>query len=180
MDIFVHLQWTWWPELIVRGNAIQKKMLVGTAVSLFNTAESIATPCSVNAKGLTDECLRPLNRSQFATSSFFYWSESWNLKCSGKRSTLRFTTWLSSFVSTPYNFAISRSIITCLPLRVRIRFSMGIANWSQYVTGFLSSVFCIDNLFSYVDSICKVVWYFWNIRLYICNNFQSALRLCQL
>lgn len=38
----------------------------------FNTAESIEASCFVNAKGLIDECLRPLDRSQFATSSFFY------------------------------------------------------------------------------------------------------------
>ena len=62
---------------------------------------------------------------------------SWNMKSSGKRSMLRLTCSFSRLVSTPYNSARSRSIITCLPLSVRMRFSMGIANWSQYVTGSL-------------------------------------------
>ncbi len=29
----------------------------------FNTAESIEAPCSVNVKGLIDECLRPVQWS---------------------------------------------------------------------------------------------------------------------
>lgn len=45
------------------------RILVRTAVSLFNIAESMATPCSVNANGLAEECFNILNRSQFATSS---------------------------------------------------------------------------------------------------------------
>ena len=46
-------------------------MLTLTAVSLFKTAESIATPCSVNAKGFDEECFKFLNRSQFVTSYSF-------------------------------------------------------------------------------------------------------------
>jgi len=41
------------------------------ATSLFKTAESIATPCSVKAKGREELCFNVPNRSQFVTSSFF-------------------------------------------------------------------------------------------------------------
>jgi len=44
-------------------------MLIATAVSLFRIADNIATPCSVNTKGLFDECFNNSNRSQFVTSS---------------------------------------------------------------------------------------------------------------
>jgi hypothetical protein len=46
-------------------------ILILIATLLRRSAESIATPDSVNAKGKVEACFNVLNRSQFATSSIF-------------------------------------------------------------------------------------------------------------
>ncbi len=68
--------------------------------SLFNTADSIATPCSVKTYGLEVECFSTLNRSQFATNSSFSSFVNWNRKRSGNRSMFRFTCSFNRLVST--------------------------------------------------------------------------------
>ena len=112
------------------------RMLTRMAVSLLKTEANMATPCSVNANGQTVECLRLLNRSQFATSSWNSFCVSWNLKFSGNLRRLRRTCSLSRLVSTLYRSARSLSKITWTPRIVNILFSTE-DNWSQFATSSL-------------------------------------------
>src|SRR5690606_35301299 len=47
------------------------RILSFTAISLRNTEDNMATPCSVNAYGAEELCLSFSNQSQFVTSSCF-------------------------------------------------------------------------------------------------------------
>jgi hypothetical protein len=80
-----------------------------TARGLRSTLESIATPCSVKARGryrlppqleVTNCDLKleaPHWSLKFSNSS----GVSWNMKSSGNLSMLRLTAWLKTFVGTP-------------------------------------------------------------------------------
>ena len=90
-------------------------ILTSTARLLLRTLESIATPCSVKARG---EYRRPPQLEvpkwnlKFSNSS----TSNLNIKSSGKRFILRLTARFSAFVSTPYKSAKSLSNITLCPL----------------------------------------------------------------
>jgi hypothetical protein len=58
-------------------------MFTAMARWLFSTDDNIATPCSVKARGVTEECFNSLNRSQFVTSSSFSFFVSRNMKSGG-------------------------------------------------------------------------------------------------
>ncbi len=105
-----------------RTNARMMAMLACIAVSLRNTEDSIATPCSVNTKGLyltfdplpvfskvTNCDLEESNR--FLVSS----RVNSNMKSGGNRAIFLLTACLSVRVSTWYNLARSKSSITFFP-----------------------------------------------------------------
>ena len=89
-------------------------MLAAIATSLFSKPESMATPCSVKAKGgaesfllddiiICDDILR--------TSS----TVNWNIKSGGSLFRFLLTDWFNTRVSTWYNLARSKSSITFFP-----------------------------------------------------------------
>gem|GEM_PF-2752773 len=92
-------------------NARMIEMLAATAIGLFSTLASMATPCSVKAKGGAEVFLFnavTICDRMFSTSS----AVNRNIKSEGKRSAFLFTAWLSALVSTWYNLARSKSSIT--------------------------------------------------------------------
>ena len=95
-------------------------MFAEIATSLFKRPESMATPCSVKAKGGAEAFLFDdiTNCDIIFTSS----GVNWNIKSGGNRLILRFTDWFSSPVFTWYNLARSKSSITFLPLISWMRF----------------------------------------------------------
>jgi hypothetical protein len=89
-------------------------MLAATAIGLFSTLASMATPCSAKAKGGAEVFLFDavtICDLIFSTSS----AVNRNIKSEGKRSAFLFTAWLSALVSTCYNLARSKSSITFCP-----------------------------------------------------------------
>ena len=126
-------------------NAFMMRILMSTAVSLWSTADNIATPCSVKAYGQKELCFKVLNLSQFATSSSVSCWFNWKRKASGNLRELRLTCSFKRAVWTPYSSARSRSRMTCTSLIVRIRLSTeSWGRWSQFATSFW--VVCSDLL----------------------------------
>ena len=72
------------------------------ALSLFKTHESMITPCCKTERSIAQ------------TRTIFLFIS--NIKSFGNRPIFPFTACLNTFVSTPYNAARSRSIITFFPL----------------------------------------------------------------
>ena len=89
-------------------------MLAAIATSLFSKPESIATPCSVKAKGGVEVFLfdAVTKRDRILRNSS---TVNWNIKSGGNLFKLRFTAWFKAFVSTWYNLARSKSSITFFP-----------------------------------------------------------------
>ena len=114
-----------------RTNTRMMAMLTSMARSLLRTLDSIATPCSVNAKGKYLE-YRPGSKITFCDlrdrfSSFV----SSNIKSLGNRFLFLLTACFSTLVSTPYKPAKSLSSMTFCPRTSRIAFSIrstGIGN----------------------------------------------------
>src|SRR3989442_1690377 len=97
------------------------------ATGLFSTLANITAPCSVKTKGAylmfwprfkVAICDLEANTSPASAR------ESWNMKCSGKRSRLRFTCSFNRFVVTPYRTARSRSSITRWPRTTKMECSI--------------------------------------------------------
>ena len=84
-----------------RTNARMISIFTFTACGLRRTLDSIATPCSVKARGKYLECSPlfkvPIWYLKDSYSSFV----SSNMKSDGKRPRLRWTAWFNAFVSTP-------------------------------------------------------------------------------
>ena len=80
-----------------------------TAISLFRTPESMATPCSVKAKGGADVFLfdAVTNCDRFIRTSS---AVNWNMKSSGNRLIFRLTDWFNTLVSTWYSLASQKRI----------------------------------------------------------------------
>jgi len=95
------------------------RMLIFLALGLLCTCASCKIPCSVKTKG---KYLWPPQLEVTICDLKFLnsFSDSSNIKCSGKISALRLTAYLSTFVSTSYNSAKSRPIITFCPLIINI------------------------------------------------------------
>ena len=89
-------------------------MFAAMATSLLSRPDSIATPCSVKAKGSADFGLFDVITicDELAAHS----SEvNWNIKSAGNLFKFLLTDWFSARVSTWYNQARSKSSITFLP-----------------------------------------------------------------
>ena len=90
------------------------EMFAAMAISLFRTPESMATPCSVKAKGGADVGLVDVVTfcdDIFRTSS----AVNRNIKSGGNRFKFLLTAWFNTRVSTWYSFARSESSITFCP-----------------------------------------------------------------
>ena len=97
-------------------------MLACMAVSLRKTEDSMATPCSVKAKGgyfgylPIEDSFKVTNCNLILSFNALY--SSWdnvNMKSSGNRSRFLRTACFKAFVSTWYNLARSKSSITFFP-----------------------------------------------------------------
>ena len=90
------------------------EMFTAMEISLFRTPESMATLCSIKAKGGADTFLFDAVTNcdrLFRTSS----AVNWNMKSGGNLLMFLFTAWFNTFVSTWYSFARSESSITFCP-----------------------------------------------------------------
>ena len=84
-------------------------MLTWMARSLLSTLDSIATPCSVNAR---ETYRRPphLEVPKWNLKCFISSAVNSNMKSAGKRRTLRFTALFKAFVSTPYRMTTNTCV----------------------------------------------------------------------
>ncbi len=97
-----------------RTNARMMAMLAVIATSLFNKPDSIATPCSVKAKGGAEVFrFNPVTKCDRIT--WYSSTLNWNIKSGGNLLIFLLTAWFNTFVSTWYNLARSKSSITFFP-----------------------------------------------------------------
>ncbi len=95
--------------------------LTSTARRLRRTLESMATPCSLKARGRYLEC-RPRSKiPKWNLRELCSAAVSWNMKSGGNRAMFRRTALFRFPVVTPYNSARWRSSITRCPRTSRIR-----------------------------------------------------------
>ena len=102
-------------------NARMIEMLAATAIGLFSTLASMATPCSVKAKGGVEVFLF----DDITNCDIIFWTSSpvrRNIKSAGNRSMFLLTAWFNAPVETWYNLARSKSSITFCPRNSWIRF----------------------------------------------------------
>jgi len=104
-----------------------------TARMLRSTLDSIATPCSVNARGrfrVPPQLDLPKWNIKFSNSA----AVNWNMKSFGKRSRFRVTALFKLPVVTPYSAARSLSRITLCPRISRMACSIRLCRDQCVVT----------------------------------------------